>query len=208
MRLNGKIATWKDDRGYGFIEPDNGGPQVFVHIKSFLNKRIRPAVKDPVSFELAQDSVGRPQAKYVKFEGVGTQVRAVDKSQMPLLATAALFPVLVGGLALAGYVPPAVPGLYFGASLMAYLFYRVDKSAARDGRWRTRESTLHLLGLVGGWPGALVAQRLHRHKSSKPSFQLVFWTTVLVNIGALAWIMTPQGLRVLQNALEQFTRLN
>jgi len=41
-----------------------------------------------------------------------------------------------------------------------------------------------LLGLVGGWPGSLVAQQVLRHKSSKASFRRAFWGTVLVNITA------------------------
>jgi uncharacterized membrane protein YsdA (DUF1294 family) len=64
----------------------------------------------------------------------------------------------------------------------------LDKSAARRDRWRTRESTLHLLGAIGGWPGALAAQQLLRHKSAKPSFQGVFWLTVVANVGAVGWL--------------------
>ncbi len=45
---------------------------------------------------------------------------------------------------------------------VAFAAYWLDKFAARTGRWRTAERTLHLFGLVGGWPGALVAQRVFR----------------------------------------------
>jgi uncharacterized membrane protein YsdA (DUF1294 family) len=80
---------------------------------------------------------------------------------------------------------PAWPmGLYAGASAVCFLFYAVDKSAARVGRWRTPESTLLLLGLCCGWPGAILAQQWLRHKTSKTSFQLAFWATVIVNMAA------------------------
>jgi len=81
---------------------------------------------------------------------------------------------------------------YLAASVAAFVAYAVDKSAAQSGRWRTRESTLHALALVGGWPGALIAQRVFRHKSRKPSFQAGFFLTVVLNCAALLgfWWMT------------------
>lgn len=97
------------------------------------------------------------------------------------------------GVVLAGRLPLAVLWLYLGASAVAFIAYWLDKSAARYGRWRTAESTLHLFGLAGGWPGALFAQRVFRHKSRKAEFQRVFWVTVLVNCLAFGWLMTEKG---------------
>lgn len=77
--------------------------------------------------------------------------------------------------------------VYSVASLATFAVYAFDKSAARSGRWRTRERTLHALALVGGWPGALLAQKVLRHKSRKPSFQIMFWLTTVLNCGALVW---------------------
>lgn len=89
---------------------------------------------------------------------------------------------------------PAWPGmLYAGASAVCFIFYAVDKSAAKAGRWRTPESTLLLLGLCCGWPGAILAQQWLRHKSSKSSFQLAFWTTVAVNLAAFGWLAQLQA---------------
>lgn len=81
---------------------------------------------------------------------------------------------------------PLLISLYGFLSLLTFVLYAVDKQAARRGRWRIRESTLHLLALCGGWPGALLAQRWIRHKSRKAAFQLRFWLTVLLNCAALA----------------------
>lgn len=71
--------------------------------------------------------------------------------------------------------------------------YALDKSAAKAGSFRTQESTLHLLALVGGWPGAMIAQQTLRHKTKKQSFRAVFWMTVLLNCGAFAWLFTLNG---------------
>lgn len=79
-----------------------------------------------------------------------------------------------------------VAALYAIASVAAFVAYAVDKRAARSGAWRTPESTLHLLALLGGWPGALLAQTVLRHKTQKSSFRAVFWVTVIMNCAALA----------------------
>lgn len=71
---------------------------------------------------------------------------------------------------------------YGVASVACFIAYALDKSAAVERRQRISERTLLLLGLFCGWPGALLAQRMLRHKSSKTSFLLKFWITVLMNV--------------------------
>jgi uncharacterized membrane protein YsdA (DUF1294 family) len=83
--------------------------------------------------------------------------------------------------------------LYGIASAVCFIVYALDKSAARQGRRRTPERTLLLLGLAGGWPGGLAAQRLLRHKSSKTSFLLKFWLTVALNLAALTALAALQA---------------
>ena len=79
-----------------------------------------------------------------------------------------------------------VPALYGAASLVAFAAYGIDKAAARRQATRISEQTLLILGLIGGWPGALVAQQVFRHKTRKRTFRRAFWGTVGVNILALA----------------------
>lgn len=85
---------------------------------------------------------------------------------------------------------PYLPGLYLVLSAVTLLVYALDKSASRRRRWRIPENLLHLLALLGGWPGALVAQRLFRHKTQKTSFLAVFWLTVAANCAVMAWLLT------------------
>lgn len=77
---------------------------------------------------------------------------------------------------------------YAALSLSVFIAYALDKSAARHGERRTPERTLHLLALAGGWPGGMLAQRLLRHKSRKPAFHVVLWTSALLHLAALAWL--------------------
>jgi uncharacterized membrane protein YsdA (DUF1294 family) len=81
--------------------------------------------------------------------------------------------------------------LYFVASIIAFILYWDDKYAARKGYWRTTEKSLLFCGLIGGWPGALIAQQFFRHKSSKTKFQILFWCSVIINCAGLIWILMP-----------------
>lgn len=202
MRHQGKITAWKDDQGYGFITPNSGGDQVFVHIKSFVSRRQRPALAQIVTYELSRDESGRAQASAVDFvlrRKTARDSRSTGANRLtPNLAIG--FLLFVALSAWAGKLPTAVPALYFAASLVTFGVYAHDKSAARANRWRTKESTLHLLALIGGWPGALLAQSHLRHKSGKAAFLGVFWSTVLLNGGTLILLLTPGG-KMLRAAL-------
>jgi uncharacterized membrane protein YsdA (DUF1294 family) len=106
---------------------------------------------------------------------------------------AMLFMAALVGLAARGMLPTFVPVFYGAASIAAAIIYRLDKSAAARNVWRTSETMLHVIALIGGWPGALVAQQVFRHKSRKLSFRLAFWTTVALNCGALAFLAWTAG---------------
>ena len=110
---------------------------------------------------------------------------------------AVLFIALLALLVLLGKLPVTVFILYLGLSLATFVIYWLDKSAARQGKWRTKENTLHLLALAGGWPGALMAQEKLRHKSHKQSFRIIFWITVLVNCGLFIWLLSVDGFALL-----------
>jgi uncharacterized membrane protein YsdA (DUF1294 family) len=75
----------------------------------------------------------------------------------------------------------AVLIVYAAASLVSFVTYWIDKRRSGRGQWRVSENTLHLLELVGGWPGALLAMKLFRHKTRKLSFLLVTWAIVVLH---------------------------
>ena len=68
-----------------------------------------------------------------------------------------------------------------GLSLVTFSIYGADKRRAKSGAWRVPEWALHTLEAVGGWPGALLGQRVWRHKNAKWSYQLFFWSIVIVH---------------------------
>ncbi len=85
----------------------------------------------------------------------------------------------------------AVAAAYVAMSLISATAYALDKRAARKSRRRIRERTLHLLDLVGGWPGACIAQRLFHHKTRDRRFQIWFILTIVLHAagwGLVIWL--------------------
>lgn len=175
-----------------------GGERIFVHVSAFRDRNRRPARNQIVTYTPSTDKKGRACA--VEATRADDKVKKrpsfADASWPVKLAVA--FLLLVAAVTLAGAIPLPVLAVYLVVSLVTFIAYAVDKSAARKGAWRTKESTLHLLSLLGGWPGALVAQNRLRHKSSKREFRAVFWATVLLNCGAFLWLLTGPGHQFIQ----------
>ena len=198
MRYQGRITTWKDDQGFGFITPNGGGPEIFLHVKALANRIRRPVEQEIVTYEISVNKKGQPRAENVAFVGDRTPIRnSPQKNTFPQIF-AVFFLAFIAVAVFTGNLPGFILGLYFGASAIAFLAYAIDKSAAKNDRRRTQESTLHLFALIGGWPGALFAQRMLRHKSKKQSFQVTFWFTVAINCSALGWLFSPSGMKALQ----------
>lgn len=201
MRYQGRITTWKDNKGFGFITPNGGGVQVFAHISSFSNRRQRPEGNELVSYELVIDGKGRPSAKSVMFVGDSPAGAASGRrSSLPLLFSAGFLLCLVAAV-FTRRLPALILAFYLSTSIAAFIAYWLDKSAARRSQWRIPENTLHLLSFLGGWPGALAAQRLFRHKSAKASFLFSFRVTVVLNCLALGWLLSPSGAATLQSLI-------
>ena len=204
MRYQGKITNWKDDQGFGFVTPNGGGQKAFVHIRAFFKGAHRPIEGDIITYELATDESGRFSAKNIRFAGSAAISSDSNKTSSLGANFAILFGLLFTLSALLGRLPLEVVALYLTSSIVTFLAYAVDKSAAQNDRWRTKESTLHLFSLIGGWPGALFAQKTLRHKSKKQEFQSIFWVTVIANCFTLGWLLvTESGATFLSSILGQ-----
>lgn len=192
MRHKGKIKSWNNEKAYGFVSPFVEGRDVFIHLKAFANRSRTPNVGDVITYTLAQDQQGRACAEGAVFAGEKPPKPQQEHSFFTTVFVAG-FAVIAAISALTGKTPVWLPGLYCLMSGITFLVYWRDKSAAKKGHRRTPESTLHLLALAGGWPGAMLAQRKLRHKSKKQDFRFVFWMTVLLNCGAFVWLHSEGG---------------
>ena len=191
-RLEGTLVSWNPDRGFGFIAPLGGGPQIFAHVRAFPQGSGTPQIGSELSYEVEVTPDGKTRARFVRVAGTAVvqrygRVRADILSYLPI----ALFVALYIVVEVLWHPPYWVLFVYLCTSLICILIYSADKSAAAQGRWRVSESALLLLGLAGGWPGAILAQRLLQHKTKKRSFQSAFAGSVVVNILAFVILSSP-----------------
>jgi uncharacterized membrane protein YsdA (DUF1294 family)/cold shock CspA family protein len=196
VRTKGRITSWNDEKGYGFITPLTGGKQVFFHISALGNRDRRPEVGEVITYSVSKDARGRPCAANATLAGDKLVAKAARKGNRVAILLAVLFMAAIGVATLGGDLSIVLLIAYVVMSFITFIAYAIDKSAAQKGRWRTAEGTLLMLGLAGGWPGGLIAQETLRHKSKKTSFRLQFWFTVFTNCAALVWLHTEGGREV------------
>lgn len=189
LRYAGKITEWNDERGFGFVVPNGGGDKAFVHISEWKQRSRRPVVGDPIVYSTSRDPHGRLQATGINF-AAGKPAPRPPRSGFPRAIIGTLVLALVALAFFAHRLPLVIAATCFLSSLVSFLAYGMDKAAARKNAWRTPENTLHLIDLLGGWPGGLIAQQSFHHKTAKPSFQVGFWLSVAVNIAGVWWLVS------------------
>jgi uncharacterized membrane protein YsdA (DUF1294 family)/cold shock CspA family protein len=197
MRMKGKLIKWDADKAFGFIQPNGGGDHIFIHKTALANRSRIPQVNDVITFSLAKDNQGRYCAGEATFSGEKLKKKQAKNVSKFSIYLAVLF---LGSISIAfflNHIPKNLLFAYLGLSVVTFLAYWFDKSKAQRGAWRTQESTLHLFSLLGGWPGAAIAQQVLRHKSQKQEFRTGFWLTVVVNCSALGWLMSAGGKDIL-----------
>lgn len=214
----GRLKSWNDDKGFGFIQAEAGGADIFAHISTMRGKR-RPEVGDQVLYIEGRDEKGRPRAEHLRLAGelsldrpairrktkpaspsqpepsklLKTPLRQQEQSgpirnfggKLLLLIALCILPLLGAQRLLLAGVAWVLP-LYMLASVASFVQYWMDKRSAQNGSQRTRERHLHLVELMGGWPGALIAQQTFRHKTRKASYQGMFWLIIVAH--QLFWL--------------------
>jgi len=195
MRLVGRISDWNDEKGFGFVVPHDGGPRAFVHIKAFQRGSRRPVDGDLISYDSAKDAKGRVNATNIRFAGQKIEEPKSPRS-IPRIPIALGFMALVVFCVATGRAPFFLLATYVVMSIISYMAYCWDKDAAKKGAQRVPEANLHLMDLLCGWPGGLLAQHQSRHKTIKSSFQSVFWLTVFLNVIAALLIVDGRILHI------------
>jgi len=200
-RSEGALASWNDERGFGFVTLENG-ERIFAHISAFPSRDARPTLGERVSFAVERTSDGKVRARSIRYlspSGRAVSARTGKPGTMSYVVLGTFVVAIVVVTAISA-VPLWVAIIYLVASIVSYIAYAIDKNAAQTRQWRVSESALLGLGLLGGWPGSIVAQQRLRHKTQKASFRQAFWGTVVLNVLVLAIMTTPLGARVLELA--------
>ena len=219
MKRQGRLVRWEAERGFGFIRCPDVSADVFVHLRDFSDRQLKPQLGMELSFEEIHVGGKGPRAMAVqaasaaayrappgRVSGNSNSNRRPAPRAAPRRANAPesaaawgvffilAYGVLLGAAVWSGRLPSLALGVVPALSLLTFCAYALDKNAAQTGRWRTKESTLHLFALAGGWPGAWAAQRLLRHKSSKRSFLAVYRVTACLHCAAvLGWVFWRAG---------------
>ena len=201
MIKKGRITTWNDDKGYGFITPSNSDKQIFVHVKAIKNHGRRPEANRLVTYTETTDKQGRICAAEVTMSAAAVIENVNHKKSDLSIVLGFFFIIFVAICGVIGRVQFWVLALYILMSLITYIVYDSDKNAAQNGTRRTPENTLHLLSLFCGWPGAILAQQKLRHKSKKESFRTCFWFTVILNFIAFILLTTPRFLNAIKTII-------
>ncbi|TDU26647.1 uncharacterized membrane protein YsdA (DUF1294 family) [Panacagrimonas perspica] len=189
MRYQGTVAEWNAAKGFGFITRKGDGERVFVHVSACPRSRA-PQLGTVWNFEIARDNRGRPHA--VRLEPKHAVAREARITTGPL---GTKWRCMVSGFFFASVAAACATGTsswfvlvaYLGLSMISFFAYGWDKMLATRKKWRTAENTLHVLDLIGGWPGGYVGQSHFRHKWQKGSFVATFWITVAINVSAFGW---------------------
>lgn len=197
LRFKGKLINWNENKAFGFVKPNGSGEHVFIHKTALSNRKRTPKINDVITFSISKDNQGRYCADEATFTGEKLKKQQAKKVSTFSIYLSIIFLGFITTAYFLGHLPQNLVLLYFGASVITFFAYAFDKSKAQRGAWRTPESTLHMFSLIGGWPGAAVAQQLLRHKSQKKEFRMSFWFTVIVNSAALFWLLSPGGSNLL-----------
>ncbi|WP_373776212.1 DUF1294 domain-containing protein, partial [Neisseria dentiae] len=191
--LNGEIISWDDEKGYGFIRTAKK-QSVFFHISAFHYTSQRPQAGQQVSFYCNRPVGSEPQkALKVVLSGHEASLfsdRPYDYHELNLNMRKFLCYGLSGTVYLlaVNHYSTKLAVFYLLASAAAFWLYRSDKQTAvtQAGKTgylgRVPEKKLHQIGLIGGWPGALLARGAFNHKTGKASFIRVFWLVAAINI--------------------------
>jgi len=198
MPHEGFLTSWNDERGFGRIESTQGGEPIFVHISAWPRGAGRPSLNQAVTFEIEVGPKGKRarSVQLIKTRRVPSPPRRSQRAARAQWGTATLFTIpafllLYLAISVVWKLPMWVAGVYVVLSVVTFIAYAADKSAASTNAQRTPEITLHGLALAGGWPGALLAQQFLHHKSTKQEFRQTFWGTVLLNVAGLAVLASP-----------------
>lgn len=216
------MVRWDAARGFGFIRSGQVTGDVFFHKRDFRGKEL-PREGLQVSFEDIHVGGKGPRAMAVQpLSAIASSgpARPMPGARLPkqnrrpqtnataapassplffLMLLAAWIAVLGWGIA-ANRLPLVAGPIALIWNLLTFFAYWLDKYAAQQGQWRTSEQTLHILELLGGWPGAWMAQRLLRHKSNKASFLATYRATVFLHFTALSvWVFLPEMQNTLSN---------
>ena len=194
----GKLVKWNDEKGFGFVRPENGEKDLFLHISAIKNYRKglshRPAAGDIVHYQPISraEAEGQRRISAALVVGINKAIFGIDAEPRPWWSTLGLkllagAPILLSFHVIWRTGNPIPLVSYVFMSALSSMYYAADKRRALLHKWRIPEIYLHYFELLGGWPGALLSQQAFRHKKNKGDYQRVFWE--IVTLHGIVWLI-------------------
>ena len=197
MSYKGTVVSWNEAKGFGFIKPEGNKKEIFAHINDFKSRIPKNIVGEEVTFNASKDDKGRLCAANIKTNKPKKNTSLLSIAYIPVIA----FVAAIGFPIYKKEYPIEIAYWVGTLSLITIFYYARDKAKAQNNSWRISEDKLQLFSVLGGWPGAIVAQQLFRHKTAKKSFQRVFWATVVINCSVVAWSFSREGTPYMYEAI-------
>ena len=200
MKKKGKIQHWNSSRGMGFIRNPKTGLDIFFRINDYLGSA-SPREGETVWFDEVVSQNTRPRAIAVSTVSGNADVhshrprRYIGRktSTGPFVLLLFLWSILIAWGVWENRLPVWVLAAALGVNVLTVLAYAKDPQGARPGYWRTSETFLHLLSLLGGWPSAGTAQTILQYRSRTQSFGTQDWGTVALHFTVLfGWLFWLQ----------------
>lgn len=192
----GKLVQWNGAKGFGFIQTESA-ERVFVHISTLKRAGyFRPKAGDVVMFEQGTDAKGRVQAVSIAPKKGGQMHVAQTANGKKDIIDYLMYGLLPLFLLMILSSPARfqLGALVLLLSGLVFAMYWFDKRQAGHGGWRVPEANLHMVSLLGGWPGAWLAQQTLRHKTQKTTFRVGFLASAMLCIVALGFLLSQKTL--------------
>ncbi|PIE82203.1 MAG: DNA-binding protein [Cardiobacteriales bacterium] len=184
LELSGNILYWNDTKGYGFIKVKGYKNNFFFHISTFAYHHRRPNRGDKVTF-LAYQQNNEWQVTRVVLSEHLSSLYSKEAQDQQILQPHILEAIVYSFIVIFFYfilvltsIPLALSSLII--SLLTAFLYAIDKHAAIHNKQRVPEASMHIAAMLGGWPGALIARPLLRHKTTKIRFIIFFWLSIII----------------------------
>ena len=201
MRDQGRLVEWFDDKGYGFIQPNDASKdRVFLHIKDFARQGPRPIVGCALEYTVLLDGDGRFRAQQVMYLKASQTQKILPKPKnvngqqqklKPMQIACIAYILALAVFTILGMLSGMVLLFISITNALTYWLYAQDKEAALLGNRRIPEQSLHILSFLGGWPTAWLAQERLRHKTQKQPFRKIYFCTIALNILLILLLISP-----------------
>ena len=193
----GTLVLWNDDKGFGFVKPENGEKDFFVHISAIKNyhkgQSRRPEQGDIVLYDEARTSGRQRRITAGVIEALDATSAQPTPAPLPsiglmhaiLIKLVAFIPIILSLHVLWRHSNPIPLAAYVFMTPLTIFYYAEDKRRALQHQWRISNFYMHCFEVLGGWPGALLAQNEYRHKLKRGIYQYGFWAIVAAH--GIAW---------------------